>query len=51
MGVFKEERPTLLETLSFLRKKFKMWPQTLKFHSLENAKQDETEHEDTTPIV
>jgi hypothetical protein len=32
--VFSEQRHTLLETINFLRKKFKVWPQTLKYHSL-----------------
>lgn len=36
LTVFKEKRPTLLETLIVLRKKFKTIPLTVKYHSLES---------------
>jgi hypothetical protein len=36
LTVFKETRPTLLETLTVLRKKFKTIPLTVKYHSLES---------------
>jgi len=46
--VFKEFRPSLLETLVVLRKKFKMWPQQIKYHSLES---EDNETECNVPIL
>lgn len=47
---FKETRPTLLESLIVLRKKYKLWPATVKYHSLETTQTDDSD-EVTTPIV
>ena len=47
---FKETRPTLLESLIVLRKKYKLWPATVKYHSLETTQADDPD-ENTTPIV
>lgn len=43
----------MLETINFLRKKFKMWPQTLKYHSLEAEETAEEQEisEQVVPII
>lgn len=42
----------MLESIVFLRKKYKLWPSTSKYHSLENAHPDEIEPDNNqVPIL